>query len=150
MTHVESLFITWKASEAANPARRMSQLSFDAVGRKAKADWLALFADDAVVEDPVGPSSFDLEGAGHHGKEAISAFWDNVIANVPSYRFTVHDSFANGPHCANVATITCTFEDGSVADTDLVTVYRLAADGRIASLRAHWEMDRMLATFRTP
>ena len=143
---IGSEFITWKASGAENPARRMSQLSFDAVGRKAKADWLALFAEDAVVEDPVGPSMFDPEGRGHRGKAAIEAFWDTVIANVPAYRFTVHDSFANGPHCANVATITCTFDDGSTADTDLVTVYRLADDGRIASLRAHWEMDRMLAT----
>jgi ketosteroid isomerase-like protein len=144
---IESEFVTWKASQAHNPARRMSQLSFDAVGRKARADWLALFADDAVLADPVGPSAFDPEGLGHRGKDAIGAFWDNVIDGVPSYRFVVHDSFANGPHCANVATITCTFDDGTTSTTDLVTVYRLSDDGRIAVLHAHWEMDRMLATF---
>jgi ketosteroid isomerase-like protein len=144
----DSAFITWKASTDPHPARRMSQLSFDAVGRKAKTEWLALFADDAIVEDPVGPSMFDPQGQGHRGKAAIEAFWDNVIHHVPEYRFTVHDSFANGPHCANVATIHCTFADGTTSDTDLVTVYRLAEDGRIASLRAHWEMDRMLATIR--
>ena len=49
--------------------------------------WLALFADDAVVEDPVGPSAFDPEGTGHRGPEAIAAFYDNVIGANESIRF---------------------------------------------------------------
>ena len=40
----------------------------------------ALWAEDAVVEDPVGPSFFDPEGKGHHGIAGISAFWDIAIA----------------------------------------------------------------------
>ena len=30
---------------------------------------------DAVLEDPIGPSPLHPEGAGHHGIEAIAAFW---------------------------------------------------------------------------
>ena len=30
--------------------------------------WLALYADDAVVKDPVGKSPFDAVGDGHRGK----------------------------------------------------------------------------------
>lgn len=29
-----------------------------------KEAWLANFADDAIVEDPIGPSHFDPEGKG--------------------------------------------------------------------------------------
>ena len=45
-----------------------------------KEAWLANFADDAIVEDPIGPSHFDPEGKGHRGKEAIAAFYDKAIA----------------------------------------------------------------------
>jgi ketosteroid isomerase-like protein len=147
---IESEFIVWNAPDGDNPARRACQRSLDAVGRKAKDEWLALFAPDAVLEDPVGPSPFDEAGKGHHGPEGLSAFWDTVIAPVARFRFTIHDSFANGPHCANVATFTTELPDGSLVDTDLVTVYRLNEDGLVESLRAHWEMERAFATLRTP
>lgn len=41
--------------------------------------WLALYADDAVVKDPVGKSPFDTSGEGHKGKAGIAKFWDTVI-----------------------------------------------------------------------
>jgi len=147
---IESEYIAWDAPDGENPARRASQRSYDAVGRKAKDEWLALFAENAVLEDPVGPSFFDPEGKGHHGREGLSAFWDNVIAPVKRFRFTVKDSFANGPNCANVATFSTEMADGTLADTDLVTVYRLDEAGRIERMRAYWEVDRTLATLRKP
>ena len=51
--------ITWTAPEATHPARTASRRSMDAVSRGAKDEWLALFAEDAVIEDPVGVSMFD-------------------------------------------------------------------------------------------
>jgi steroid Delta-isomerase len=145
---IESEFISWEAPDGDNPARRMSQRSYDAVSRKAKDEWLALFADDAVLEDPVGPSFFDAEGKGHRGKEAISAFWEMAIAPVEEFRFTIRDSFANGPHCANIGTFSTRMGDGTRADTDLIAVYRLDDAGLIASMRAHWEVERTMATLR--
>jgi ketosteroid isomerase-like protein len=120
------------------------------VGRKAKDEWLSLFAEDAVLEDPAGPSFFDAEGKGHRGQEELSAFWDTVIASAASIRFTVNDSFANGPFCANVATFTTEMADGTVVDTDLVATYHLNEHGLIDSMRAYWEMERALATARHP
>ncbi len=140
--------ITWNAPDGDHPARRACQRSLSAVARKAKDEWLALFSDDVVLEDPVGPSFFDAEGRGHHGKEGISAFWDMAIAPVVEFRFTVHDSFANGDACANVATFSTWLEDGTCVDTDLITVYRLAEDGRVRSMSAHWEVERTMATAR--
>lgn len=147
---IESEFIAWDAPDAENVARTASQRSYDAVGRRAKDEWLALFAADAVLEDPAGPSFFDAEGKGHHGRDGLSAFWDTVIAPVKSFRFTVKDSFANGPHCANVATFSTELADGTLVNTDLVAVYKLDENGLIESMRAHWEMERAVATARRP
>lgn len=106
---------------------------------------MALFAPDGIVADPVGPSPFDPEGRGHHGIEAIAAFYDAVIAT-PQIRFAIRESYAAGPACANVGTITSTFADGSAAIVDGVYVYEVTDAGLIASLRAYWQLDdlRML------
>lgn len=145
---IESDYIEWQATSRDHPAQEMAQRSMDAVGRGAKAEWLELYADDAVIEDPVGPSMFDPEGRGHHGRTGLDAFWDLTIAPVSRFRFVVHDSFANGSSCANVATFTTTLADGSEADTEIVTVYQLAADGKVASMRAYWEFERTVASVR--
>ena len=140
--------VTWLAPDGENPARRASQRSYDAVARKAKDEWLALFAEDAVLEDPVGPSFFDPQGHGHHGREGISAFWDLAIAPVAEFRFTIRDSFANGNACANIGTFSTLLEDGTRADTELIAVYRLDDRGLIRSMAAHWEVERTMATLR--
>ena len=45
-----------------HPARAAAQASMAAVAAGDRSAWLALFADNAVVEDPIGPSMFDPEG----------------------------------------------------------------------------------------
>lgn len=145
---IDSEFIDWQAPDHDHPARRLTQRSYDAVSRKAKDEWLALFAEDAVVEDPVGPSFFDEAGEGHRGKEAIAAFWDVAIAPVEEFRFTIRDSFANGNACANIGTFSTRMADGTLADTDLIATYRITDNGLIRSMAAHWEVDRTMATLR--
>jgi steroid delta-isomerase len=147
---IDSEFIAWEAPDGDHPARRLSQRSYDAVSRKAKEEWLELFDDDALLEDPVGPSFFDPDGNGHRGKDGISAFWDMAIAPVKEFRFTIRDSFANGNACANIGTFTTVLEDGSIADTDLIAVYRVDDAQKLVSMCAHWEPDRTLATLRRP
>ncbi len=140
--------IVWQAPDDDHPARRASRSSYAAVVAKDKERWLSLFADDAVLEDPVGPSFFDPEGAGHHGKDGIAAFWDVAIAPVVEFTFTIRDSFANGNACANIGTFSTRMADGTLADTDLIAVYRLDDEGRIRSMSAHWEVERTMATLR--
>lgn len=141
--------IIWTAPDAEHPARSASRRSMDAVVRKAKDEWLALFAPDAVIEDPVGPSMFDKAGTGHHGHAGISAFWDLTIANVERFVFTIRDSFAAGNESANVGTITTYLPGNTRVDTDGVFVYRVRDDGLILSMRAFWEIQRAMSTFRT-
>ena len=38
-----------------SPAQLAGKRSRDAVGARDKDAWLAVFADDAIVEDPIGP-----------------------------------------------------------------------------------------------
>ncbi len=122
-------------------ARELSKRSMAAVEAHDRAAWLALFADDALVQDPVGPSAFDPEGVGHKGPDAIAAFYDNVIAANQSITFDIRQSFLCGDEVANVGVIRITFEGGSAVEVDGVYTYRRTADDKIASIRAFWEPD---------
>ena len=63
-----------------SPVHLAGKRSREAAIARDKEAWLAVFADDAIVEDPIGPSHFDPEGKGHRGKDAIAKFFDMAIA----------------------------------------------------------------------
>jgi ketosteroid isomerase-like protein len=126
-----------------HPARDASHRSMLAVERGDRDGWLSLFSEDAVVEDPIGPSPFDPGGEGHRGREAIGAFYDAVISPT-TVRFRIDESYAAGLECANIGCITTTLADGSVVETNGVFTYRVDTEGSIAALRAYWEMDRLV------
>jgi len=140
--------VSWDSAAEQPPARRAAFASMTAATAGDKDAWLALFAPDGVIEDPVGPSMFDAEGKGHHGREGISAFWDLTIANVERFEFVIRDSHAAGAEGANAGTITKHLPGGYRVDTDGVFVYRVAEDGLITSMRAFWEVERAMATAR--
>ncbi|HSZ41672.1 MAG TPA: nuclear transport factor 2 family protein [Trebonia sp.] len=148
--------VAWEAPDGDHPARRASRLSMAAVAEGRKDDWLALFAPDALVEDPVGPSMLDPEGKGHRGTDGIRRFWDQNFGAIRRFHFLVKDSFANGPCCANVLTITmwlgggASEGDAATMTVDCVTIYTINDEGQITSIRAHWEPDRALATITSP
>ncbi|MCC7077915.1 MAG: nuclear transport factor 2 family protein [Acidimicrobiia bacterium] len=125
-----------------HPARAASHRSIQAVAAHDKEAWLANFADDAIVEDPIGVSPLDPEGKGHRGKDAISHFWDaNIGPNDVS--FEIEHSYAVGDEVANVGTITTTFADSSQVLVDGVFCYRVDEDGRLVSLRTYWELEKV-------
>ena len=92
---------------------------------------------------------FDPEGKGHRGHEGIAAFWNLAIAPIGKFEFEISDSFANpgSNTCANVGRIRTAFPDGSHTTTDLVMVYVVDDDGRVASMKAYWEPERTMASF---
>lgn len=128
-----------------HPAHVAGERSRAAVRTKDKAAWLAVFADDAVVEDPIGPSHFDPEGTGHRGRDAISAFWDKAIAPTDTIDFRFTDSFCCGNEEANVGSIVITMA-GHRITTDGVFTYRVNEAGELIALRAYWELERAAAT----
>jgi hypothetical protein len=135
---------------AEHPARAVARRSMEIVERKgpgARERWLALWAKDGIVEDPIGPSPLDPTGAGHRGKAAIGAFWDLAIAST-DIRFDIERSYAAGNEVANVGTITTRTPDGTTAVAEGVFTYRIDGSGKLVALRAYWEFDRMVASMR--
>ena len=130
-----------------HPARIAAKASQSAASGKRKQEWLDLFAEDGWVEDPVGPSGFDPEGKGHHGREAISKFYDMTIANTDSLEFIVNDSLVCGDENVNIGTIR-TVVAGNQIDAEGVFVYRVDEEGKLQSLRAFWEVERAMKTLK--
>jgi ketosteroid isomerase-like protein len=120
-------------------AKDLSIASLSAVKARDKQAWLDAYADDAVVQDPVGKSHFDPTGLGHQGKEAIGKFWDVFMENQASFDFTIHKSAKGGDEVAVYATLHIGLKDGNTFDVDVLNVYKQAPNGKLASLRSFWE-----------
>lgn len=128
------------------PAQQVSFLSMRNVRAKNRAGWLDLFADDAIVQDPIGVSPLDPSGLGHQGKEAIGAFWDKVIAN-NNGAIRIRESYPCANECANVLTLSQTLPNGKPFDVHFIGTYRVDDAGKIVALRAYWQFDQVAAEF---
>jgi steroid Delta-isomerase len=124
-------------------ARDLARRSQAAVKVKDREGWLSLFAADAVVQDPIGPSPFDPAGDGHHGPEAIAAFYDMVIAPNELITFEIENSYLCGNEVADVGIIRTVLPGGRhVAVVRGVYTYRCNDAGQLVALRAFWEFDK--------
>jgi steroid delta-isomerase len=144
----ENVAVRWLATDEPHPAR---QAQWNALAHACAGDkqgWLALWAEDCELFDPVGPSIFDAEGRGHHGLAGAAHFWDVAIAPVERFEVEIRSSYATGDSAAQEGTFRTWFADGSGAEIDLVTVYRVDDSGLISSMRAYWELERVRTTTR--
>ena len=110
-----------------------------------KSAWRALYADDAVLRDPVGKSILDPEGLGHRGKAAIATFWDNVIgpANIS---LTIQQQIISGDrHCAALQQVVNTLPNGQQTTVSMLASYAVDAQGLITEMSAYWDMQALLA-----
>ena len=122
--------------------RDLARQSQAAVHAKDRAGWLGLFAPDAVVADPIGPSPLDPAGNGHRGLAAIAAFYDTVIAPNDQVSFEIERSYRCGDEVADVGAIRTTLPGGRhVVVVRGVYTYRSDGAGKLAALRAYWEFD---------
>jgi steroid Delta-isomerase len=125
-------------------ARELGSRSRAAVHARDRDGWLSLFTEDAVVQDPIGPSPFDPEGKGHRGRAAIAKFYDEVIAPSEAIDFEITQSYLAGDEVADVGIIRTTIAGGThQAVVHVVMTYRTDGAGKIASLRAYWEFDNL-------
>lgn len=122
-------------------AQELSFLSRDYAVAKDKENWLALFAEDALVQDPIGKSPLDPEGNGHKGIAAIEKFYDTVIAN-GDIEFTIIESIPCADECANYAQIVNLVGDIKI-ETKMIVIYRINSNNKIESLRAFWDYQKM-------
>ena len=122
-------------------AQELGFLSRDYAVAKDKQKWLDLFAEDAIVQDPIGKSPLDPIGDGHKGKEAIEKFYDTVIAN-GNIEFNILESIPCADECANFAQIINVVGDIKI-ETNMIVIYRVNSNDKIVSLRAFWDYEKM-------
>lgn len=127
-----------------SPALAASQASWRCVQAHDREGWLALMADDVVVEDPIGPSVTNPDGTGVRGKEAMAAFYDtNISAN--QLRITCEETFpSSSPNeVAHILVLRSRFEGGFTSTVRGVFTYRVDEAGLIANMRGYWNLDVM-------
>ena len=127
--------------KAKTKAQELGFLSRDYAVAKDKKNWLSLFADDAIVQDPIGVSPLDPEGEGHKGIEAIEKFYDTVIAN-GNIEFNILESIPCANECANYAQIVNVVGDVKI-ETKMIVIYCINSRNKIQSLRAFWDYQNM-------
>jgi steroid delta-isomerase len=101
-----------------------------------KAAYVALFAEDATIEDPVGSGV-------HTGHDEIGAFWDMVrglsetITLIPTGPVRVSGDELAFPMQA-VSDV-----GGTKMVVDIIDVFAVDDDRKITSMRAFWDMAEM-------
>lgn len=105
-----------------------------------RAAWLRLFAVDSRVEDPVGHLPAIL------GRDALAEFWDQAIAPLTSIEFEVSRKWEAGTEAMLLATVTVVSPTGAEVGYDGAFHYAFDVEGRIASLRAFWDLPEVAAS----
>lgn len=133
---------------SSHTAQRAAALSARYASEHQKTAWLDLYADDAIIEDPVGVSPLDPAGRGHRGRAALERFWDMVIGP-GNMKYEIRESYPCADECANVWTLTNTLPGGVEVTVDLVSIYKVNAQGKLLAMRAYWsyaEVEQKLKT----
>ncbi|WP_343602076.1 ketosteroid isomerase family protein [Mycobacterium sp.] len=129
---------------AQTPALTASQSSWRCVQTHDRDGWLALMADDVVIEDPIGKSVTNPDGTGVRGKEAVAAFYDtNIAAN--RLTITCEETFpSSSPNeVAHILVLHSRFDGGFTSTVRGVFAYRVDDAGLIANMRGYWNLDAM-------
>lgn len=130
-----------------HPAVLAGRRSRAAVEARDKDAWLANFAANGTVEDPVGPSMFDEEGTGHRGAQELSEFWDKTVGTTEKIDFEFDEEIICGNEVAYIGKIV-THIGGHISESRGVFTYRADADGNLAALRAFWEVEKTIQSLR--
>jgi steroid Delta-isomerase len=121
-----------------------SQSSWRCVHAHDREGWLALMADDVVVEDPIGKSVTNPDGTGVRGKEAVGAFYDkNIAAN--RLTVTCEETFPSSSpdEIAHILVLDSKFEGGFTSSVRGVFTYRVNDVGLITNMRGYWNLEMM-------
>jgi hypothetical protein len=121
-------------------AREMALKSREYVHSHNREKWLGMFAEDAIIQDPIGPSYIDPVGNGFSTPAEREAFWDRNIAH-SKITITVRESYSIGSECANLLhlVIEYSYEGQRFRQTiDGVFTYELNDQGKIQRLRGYW------------
>lgn len=124
-------------------AKDLALASLSAVRAGDRQGWLDLFAEDGVVQDPVGISPLDPSGVGHRGKATIAKFYDDIISHNKSFEGKITEAILCGEECACTVSFAITSADGKPMTLNAINIYKATKDGRIASLRSFWDINKL-------
>ena len=133
-----------------NPAYRMSLTSRECLKTHDKERWLGMWAEDGIIEDPIGPTVLDPDGLGHSTPEAREAFYDRNIANA-DIEYIIHDTFTSHLECANIVTLNVLMDiNGKQYSQQVNGVFTYACNeaGKLTALRGFWEFAEGVATLK--
>ncbi|ORW30840.1 steroid delta-isomerase [Mycobacterium paraense] len=136
--------MTETAQSQASPALAASQSSWRCVQAHDREGWLALMADDVVVEDPIGKSVTNPDGTGVRGKEGVAAFYDtNIAAN--QLTITCEETFPSSSpdEIAHILVLHSRFEGGVTSKVRGVFTYKVNDAGLITNMRGYWNLEMM-------
>jgi uncharacterized protein (TIGR02246 family) len=119
---------------APEDVRKVVDAYVDGYRREDKAAVLELFRPDAVWHDPVGQPP-------HVGHEGIGAFWDQAHAMADRIELQPRDIVVCGNEAAMIFEIHATIADSTMI-IEAVETFEIDDDGRIALLKAYWDMSR--------
>ncbi|WP_204081180.1 ketosteroid isomerase family protein [Mycobacterium riyadhense] len=129
---------------AQSPALAASQSSWRCVQAHDREGWLALMADDVVIEDPIGKSVTNPDGTGVKGKDGVASFYDtNIAAN--QLTITCEETFpSSSPNeIAHILVLDSRFEGEFTSSVRGVFTYRVNDAGLITSMRGYWNLETM-------
>ena len=127
-----------------SPALTASQSSWRCVQARDREGWLALMAEDVVIEDPIGESVTNPDGTGVRGKEGVGAFFDtNIAAN--HLTITCEETFpSSSPNeIAHILVLHSKFDNGVTSTVRGVFTYRVDDAGLITNMRGYWNLEAM-------
>lgn len=136
---IASSYSYWTPRDAAQ--EQLDRIAHEygrAVRDRDKTAFLALFAEEAVQQDPVGQ-------APRIGRAAIAAWWDQMMSTYPVYDFQIHHTAT----VANESAVTWSVRyqiDGVESVGAGVDVIIFDEASRIAAVHSYWEPEH--ATFR--
>ncbi|MFL6061276.1 MAG: nuclear transport factor 2 family protein [Marmoricola sp.] len=128
-----------------SPALAASQASWRCVQARDKEGWLALMADDIVIEDPIGTAITNPDGTGVRGKAAVEEFFDTNIAT-NNLRVECQETFPSSSELevAHILVLHSAFENGITSQVRGVFCYKLNEEHKITNLRGYWNMEAMV------
>ena len=121
-----------------------SQSSWRCVQAHDREGWLALMADDVVIEDPIGKSITNPDGTGVRGKDAVAEFYDtNIAAN--QLTITCEETFPSSDpaEIAHILVLGSKFDNGITSSVRGVFTYHVNDAGQIANMRGYWNLEAM-------
>jgi steroid delta-isomerase len=132
-----------QATVEKSPALAASHASWKCVQTGDREGWLALMADDVLVEDPIGKFATNPDGNGLRGKEAVGGFFDQTIA-ISKATITCEETFpSSSPNeIAHILVLRNEFEGFSSTVRGVFT-YHVNDAGLLTNLRGYWNADAM-------